>query len=97
RSLSHGVSHRKESMANKTVTKRTLDVVDLVRDRKLFPLLDVPPMRVKVVIEVTTSALIGTPKPAPEAAMKRLEAVAQGVLDKYEKTITEECTTFSKK
>jgi hypothetical protein len=84
-------------MANKTVTKRTLDVVDLVRDRKLFPLLDVPPMRVKVVIEVTTTALIGTPKPAPEAAMKRLEAVAQGVLDKYEKTITEECTTFSKK
>jgi len=84
-------------MANKTVTKRTLDIVDLVRDRKLFPLLDVPPMRIKVVIEVTTSALIGTPKPAPEAAMKRLEAAAQAVLDRYEKTITEECEKFSKK
>lgn len=84
-------------MANKTVTKRTLDIVDLIRDRKLFPLLDVPPMRIKVVIEVTTTALIGTPKPAPEAAMKRLEAVAQATLDRYEKTITEECEKFSKK
>jgi len=84
-------------MPNKTVTKRTLDIVDLIRDRKLFPLLDVPPMRIKVVIEVTTTALIGTPKPAPEAAMKRLEAVAQATLDKYEDTITSECQKFSKK
>jgi ribosomal protein S9 len=84
-------------MANKTVTKRTLDIVDLIRDRKLFPLLDVPPMRIKVVIEVTTTALIGTPKPAPEAAMKRLEAVARATLDHYEDTITTECEKFSKK
>jgi hypothetical protein len=84
-------------MANKLVTKKTLDVVDLIRDRKLFTLLEVPPMRIKVDIEVTTTALIGKPKPAPEAAMKRLEAAAQAVLDHYEKTITEECVEFSKK
>jgi hypothetical protein len=84
-------------MAKTTVTKRTLDIVDLIRDRKLFPLLNVPPMRVQVTIEVTTSALLTTPPPVPEAKMKRLEAAARTKLEEYETIITKECARFNQK
>jgi hypothetical protein len=84
-------------MAKSTTVTRKLDIVDLIRDRKLFPLLDVPALRVTVTIEVTTSATIGKPTPAPSSKMARLEAAAKAKLDEYEDIITKECERFSKK
>jgi len=84
-------------MAKTKVVTRKVDIVDLIRDRKLFPLLDVGPMRVVVDIEVTTTGLIMEPKPAPSAKLDRLEKAAREALDNYEKTITQECEKFSKK
>jgi hypothetical protein len=81
----------------KLVTKKNIvDIVDLIRERKQFPLLDVPPCRVIVSVEITTTTLIGTPKAPPEAQLKRMGAAAQVVLDHYETTITQECTRFNK-
>jgi hypothetical protein len=80
----------------KTVVRK-VDIVDLIRDRKTFPLLDIPPIRIVVDIEVTTTGLVMEPKPAPSAKLDRLEKAARDVLDNYEKTITSECEKFSKK
>jgi hypothetical protein len=84
-------------MAKTKVVTRKVDIVDLIRDRKLFPLLEVPPMRVAVEIEVTTTGLLMEPKPAPSAKLDRLEKAARESFESYEKTITEECERFSKK
>lgn len=81
---------------SKTVTRK-VDIVDLIRDRKLFQYLEVPPMRVVVDIEVITTGLLTEPKPAPSAKLDRLEKAARDVFDDYEKTITQECVKFSKK
>jgi hypothetical protein len=84
-------------MAKTTTVVQKVDIVDLIRDRKQFPLLDVPPMRVTVNIEVTTTGLITTPKPAPSAKMARLEKAARDKMEEYETIITKECATFNKK
>lgn len=84
-------------MAKTTVTTRKIDIVDLIRDRKLFQELNVPAMRVQVVIEVTTSALLTTPPPVASAKMDRLEKAARAKLDEYEKIISQECEKFCKK
>ncbi len=84
-------------MAKTTTTVKKVDIVDLIRKRKSFPLLDIPAVRVCVLIEVTTTALLTAPPSAPSAKMARLEAVARAKFDEYENTITSECERFSKK
>ncbi len=84
-------------MAKTTTVKGKVDIVDLIRDRKLFPLLNVPACRVVVEFEVTTSALLTTPPPAPSAKIKRMEEAAEKKLEEYEKIITSECAKFNKK
>ena len=86
-----------DALAKTTVTTRKIDIVDLIRDRKLFQELNVPAMRVQVVIEVTTSALLTTPPPVASAKMDRLEKAARAKLDEYEKIISQECEKFCKK
>lgn len=84
-------------MPNTTTVTKKLEIVDLIRERKQFDLLDVPKVPVTVTIEVTTSALIGKPTPAPSAKMQRLEDAARKKLEEYEDIITSECGKFNKK
>ncbi len=84
-------------MAKTTTVKGKVDIVDLIRDRKLFPLLNVPAVRVVVEFEVTTTGLLTTPAPAPSAKVKRMQDAAQDKLEEYEKIITQECAKFNKK
>jgi hypothetical protein len=84
-------------MAKTTTVTGKLDIVDLIRKRDRFPLLNVPPCRVVVTFEVTTTALLVTPAPAPSAKMDRMKQAAQTKLNEYENIITEECARFSVK
>jgi hypothetical protein len=84
-------------MAKTAVAKRTFKIVDLIRKRDTFQYIVVPKFPVEVIIEVTTSSRIGTPKPAPSAVLDRLEAAARAKLDEYENIITEECAKIEKK
>jgi hypothetical protein len=84
-------------MAKVTVTKAQLKIVDLIRDRKLFVLLNVPQVPVVVDIEVTTTAVLIQNDPVPSAKMDRLKKAAETKLNEYEKIITDECVKFSKK
>lgn len=82
----------------KTATaKRTFKIVDLVRKRDTFEYIQIPKFPVEVNIEVTTSATVGTPKPAPSSVLDRLEDAARAKLEEYEDIITEECTKIEKK
>ena len=54
-------------MPKTTTTKRAFKIVDLIRKRESFEYIDVPSFPVEVVIEVTTSGRVTTPKPAPSA------------------------------
>lgn len=69
-------------------TKRSFYIVDLVRDRKLFTNLDIPPIRVNITIEVAADV--------PKAKMDRLEKAARDKLGEYEKTIVKEAEKFNK-
>jgi hypothetical protein len=69
-------------------TKRSFYIVDLVRDRKLFANLDIPPIRVNITIEVDADV--------PSAKMDRLEKAARAKLDEYETIITKEAEKFNK-
>ena len=84
-------------MAKTTTTVKKVDIVDLIRKRKSFPLLDIPAVRVSIQIEVTTTSALTTPPPAPSAKMARLETVARAKFEEYEAIITSECERFSKK
>jgi hypothetical protein len=84
-------------MPKTTTVKGKVDIVDLIRDRKLFPLLNVPAVRVVVEFEVTTTGLLTTPAPAPSAKIKRMQDAAQNKLEEYEKIITQECAKFNRK
>src|SRR5262249_33025390 len=84
-------------MAKTATAKRTFKIVDLIRKRDTFEYIVVPKFSVEVIIEVTTSSRIGTPKPAPSAVLDRLEAAARTKLDEYENSITEECAKIEKK
>ena len=82
----------------KTITaKMAFNIVDLVRKRDSFEYIQVPKFPIEVVIEVTTTALLATPKPAPSAVFDRLEGVAREKLEEYESTITEELTRIEAK
>ena len=75
----------RETMAS---TKRSFYIVDLVRDRKLFTNLDIPPIRVNITIEVEADV--------PKAKMDRLEKAAREKLEEYEKTIVKEAEKFNR-
>ncbi len=77
-------------MAKTTTAKRVIKIVDLIRKRDTFEYIEVPKFPVEVVIEVTTTAILMTPKPAPSAVFDRLEGVARAKLEEYETIITEE-------
>ena len=77
-------------MAKTTTAKRTFKIVDLIRERNSFQYFQVPAFPVEVSIEVTTTALVTTPKPAPSAVFDRLEGVARAKLEEYETIITED-------
>lgn len=83
-------------MPNTATVTGKVDIVDLIRDRKQFPLLDIPAVRVIVTFEITTTAAIGKAQPAPSAKVKRLEDAARAELNNYEDIITQECKKFSK-
>jgi hypothetical protein len=83
-------------MPNITTVIGKVDVVDLIRERKRFSLLNIPAIRVTVTFEITTTAMVGKAQPAPSAKVKRMEDVARAELDRYEDTITKECEKFSK-
>jgi ElaB/YqjD/DUF883 family membrane-anchored ribosome-binding protein len=77
-------------MAKTTTTSRTFKIVDLIRARDEFEYIQVPKYPVEVTIEVTTSAMVMTPKPAPSSVFDRLEKEARGELERYEDIITSE-------
>lgn len=79
-----------------TTTERRLKLVDLIRQRP-YKWITIPAFPVEVIIEVTTSARIGKPAPAPSAVFDRLEGVAREVLDRYETVIGEECVKLDAK
>ena len=84
-------------MAKTTTTIRKFDIVDLIRSRKQFPLLNIPPLRVSVTIEITASGMLTKPAEVPSAKMDRLEKAARSRLEEYEDTITKESARFHKK
>jgi hypothetical protein len=84
-------------MAKTTTAKRVFKIVDLIRERNSFQYIQVPAFPVEVVIEVTTTARLTTPKPAPSAVFDRLEGVARAELERYETVITEELTKIEAK
>jgi len=84
-------------MAKTTTAKRAFKIVDLIRKRESFEFIEVPKFPVEVVIEVTTSGRLTTPKPAPSAVFDRLEDVARKKLEEYETIIIEELTRIEKK
>lgn len=83
-------------MPKTTTTARKVDIVDLIRKRKQFTLLDIPAIRVVVDIEVTTTGLLSAPA-VPSSKMDRLAKAAQTKLEEYEDIISSECERFSKK
>ena len=83
-------------MPNTTTVTGRVDIVDLIRERKRFSLLNIPAIRVTVVFEIATTALVGKAQPAPSAKVKRMEDVARAELERYEDTITKECERLSK-
>jgi hypothetical protein len=84
-------------MPKTAIAKRTFKIVDLVRKRDTFEYIQIPKFPVEVKIEVTTSATVGTPKPAPSSVLDRLEETARAKLEGYEDIITEECAKIEKK
>ncbi len=70
---------------------RKFYIVDLIRRRKEFANLDIPPIRVNIVIEIEGKAEV------PKTKMDRLEKVGRDKLDEYEKIITVECDRLNKK
>ena len=84
-------------MAKTTSTKRSFKIVDLIRKRDSFEYIEVPKFPVEVVIEVTTTATLTTPKPAPSAVFDRLEEIAREKLEEYESVITSELVKLENK
>jgi len=84
-------------MAKTTTAKRTFKIVDLIRKRDRFKYIEVPKFPVEVNIEVTTTAALTTPKPAPSSVLDRLEDAARAKLEEYEDIITEELVKIEKK
>src|SRR5438105_7515932 len=84
-------------MAKTTSTKRSFKIVDMIRKRDLFEYIEVPKFPVEVVIEVTTTATLTTPKPAPSAVFDRLEEIAREKLEEYESIITSELVKLENK
>ena len=84
-------------MAKTTTAKRAFKIVDLIRKRDTFEYIEVPAFPVEVVIEVTTTAMLTTPKPAPSAVFDRLEGVARAKFEEYEDTITTELVKIEAK
>jgi hypothetical protein len=84
-------------MPKTTTAKRVFKIVDLIRKRDSFEYIEVPNFPVEVTIEVTTTATLTTPKPAPSAVFDRLEKAAREKLEEYEDTITEELVKIEKK
>lgn len=84
-------------MAKKTVTKTVLPIVDLVRNKPKLKYIEIPKYRADVVIEVTTTAKLKTPKEAPKSAMDRLKAEANKVMLNYETVIREEAIKLDNK
>ena len=84
-------------MAKTTTAKRTFKIVDLIRKRDSFEYIEVPKFPVEVTIEVTTTAMISTPKPAPSSVFDRLEDAARKKLEEYEDIIKEELTRIEGK
>jgi hypothetical protein len=84
-------------MPKTTTAKRTFKIVDLIRKRDTFEYIEVPKFPVEVTIEVTTSAMLTTPEPAPSAVFDRLEDCARDKLEEYEKIITEELVKIEDK
>jgi hypothetical protein len=77
-------------MAKTTTANRVVKIVDLIRKRDRFKYIEIPKYPVEINIEVTTTATLTTPKPAPSAVFDRLEEAARGEFERYEDTITEE-------
>lgn len=69
-------------------TKRSFYIVDLIRDRKQFQNLDIPPIRVNITIEVEADV--------PKAKMDRLEKAARTKLEDYESVVTKEADKFNR-
>lgn len=77
-------------MAKTTTASRVVKIVDLIRKRDRFKYIEIPKYPVEITIEVTTTAMLTTPKPAPSAVLDRLEEAARGEFERYEDIITEE-------
>ncbi len=77
-------------MAKTTTASRVVKIVDLIRKRDRFKYIEIPKYPVEITIEVTTTAMLTTPKPAPSAVFDRLEEAARGEFERYEDIITEE-------
>lgn len=84
-------------MAKTKVTNHKFYVVDLVRKKPKTQYIEIPAYRVDVNIEVTTKALLKTPKPAPSTALKRLETAARDELGRYETVIAAEAKRLDAK
>ena len=69
-------------------TKKAFYIVDLIRKRKEFVNLDIPAIRIDIVIEVEAEV--------PTAKMERLEKAAYAKLEEFERIITEDCRKFDK-
>ena len=69
-------------------TKKAFYIVDLIRKRQEFATLDIPPIRIDIVIEVEAEV--------PTAKMERLEKAAYAKLEEFERIITEDCRKFDK-
>lgn len=72
-------------------------IVDLVRSKPKLQYIEIPAYKVDVDFTITTTSKFKKPDPAPEIAGKRMWAVAEKELLKYEKIIKEEAIRLDKK
>lgn len=83
-------------MAKTKTTTHKFYIVDLVRNKPKTQFVEIPPYRVNVEINVTTTGILSA-SDVPSAAMKRLEDAARAALDIYEKTIATEAARLDAK
>lgn len=84
-------------MAKTTDRKFEFSIVDLVRSKPKLEYIEIPAYKVDVEYTITTTSKFRKPEQAPDIAGKRMRAVAEKELERYEKIIKEEAVKLDKK
>ncbi len=84
-------------MAKTTDRTFKFSIVDLVRSKPKLEYIEIPAYKVDVEFTITTTSKFKKPAEAPDIAGKRMRAVGEKELERYEKIIKEESVKLDKK